>query len=74
MGTLTIIENETGNRKRYKDLTKEQKREYHRLASERFWKRRRARHKPKALCLSCGYEIAPGNSYCGECLCEDDGV
>lgn len=24
------------------------------------------------FCLECGYPIAPGNKYCGECLCEDD--
>lgn len=24
-------------------------------------------------CESCGASIAEGNTYCGECLCEDDG-
>jgi uncharacterized OB-fold protein len=23
-------------------------------------------------CKECGVEIAPGNNYCGECMCEDD--
>lgn len=24
-------------------------------------------------CGSCGTHVAPGNDYCGECMCEDDG-
>lgn len=28
--------------------------------------------KKENTCKECGCRIAPGNSYCGECLCEDD--
>ena len=25
-------------------------------------------------CKGCGYTIAKGAGYCGECLCEEDGI
>lgn len=29
---------------------------------------------PKFRCRSCGCAVAPDCDYCGECLCEDDGI
>ena len=26
------------------------------------------------VCKSCGYPIHPSETYCGECMCEDDGL
>lgn len=25
-------------------------------------------------CIRCGFTIAEGNNYCGECICEDDSI
>lgn len=28
----------------------------------------------KPVCLGCGYPVPYKDSYCGECLCEEDGL
>lgn len=30
--------------------------------------------KKQVQCEGCGASIAEGNTYCGECLCEEDGI
>lgn len=33
----------------------------------------RCRHPRVSYCRGCGAAIAPGETLCGECLCEEDG-
>jgi hypothetical protein len=45
--------------------------EYHKEAAEK--KASPKQSKPrKHRCKGCGYKIHPSETYCGECVCEDD--
>lgn len=46
--------------------------EFLRLLKEKLDEQLRNIPKESNHCFSCGYPVAIGESYCGECMCEDD--